>query len=111
MLSKDTTTIRRAANYFIFNGWNVFDVKHDSANGADITIEKSGKTYRVEIKKALIGKRACNVKPVKGFGLKCDAIGILLPSGKVILQPMNEHLKLCAKSGVRGITELVRLNS
>lgn len=107
---KDANTISRAANYLTATGWKVFDEKPDSANGPDLTIERNNKTFRVEIKKALIGKRYCNVKPVIGSGLRCDAIGILLPNNTVLLQPMKEHLKLCSKSGVRGITDLVRLN-
>lgn len=108
---QDFTTIKRAAEFLKNQGWEVFDIKNDSANGPDLTIAKHGRTYRVEIKKALLSKKSCHVKSVKGSGLLCEAIGILLPNDRVILQSMKDHLSLCCNSGTRSITDLVRLNS
>lgn len=107
---KDQTTILRTAEFLKKQGWSVFDVKHDSANGHDLTIEKKGVTYRVEVKKAIVRDKNICTEPVGSSGIKCEAIAILLPNDSVLLQPMNDHLSLCSKTGLRAITHLVRLN-
>lgn len=107
---KDTTTIKRAAEFLNKTGWQVFDIKKDSANGPDLTIAKGGRSYRVEIKKAIVGEKHCTVKAIQQKSRHCDAVGILFPNNRVVLQPMKEHLLLCSKSGIRSVTNLMRLN-
>lgn len=108
---KDSTTIVRTAIALKLAGWQVFDIKKDTANGPDLTIAAKGKSYRVEVKKVIISRKSCSVKAISKNAKHCDAIAILLPNNKVILQPMIEHLKLCSKSGLRSVTNLVRLNT
>ena len=91
-------------------GWACFDVNHDNANGHDLTIARGGKSYRVEIKKACKSTRQWVVTPVGKSGKVCDLIVIIMPDSSLIIQPMNEHLKLCAKNGSRSITRLVEAN-
>ena len=91
-------------------GWQCFDINHDNANGYDLTIARKNKSYRVEIKKACKSTRQWIVTPVGRSGKVCDLIIIILPDGSLIIQPMEEHLKLCSKSGSRSITKLVESN-
>lgn len=109
--SKDITTIARTAKILERMGWQVFDIKKDSTNGPDLTIAKNGRSFRVEVKKVLMSKKSCAVKPVQRSAKQCDAIALLLPNDILILQPMYEHAKLCSASGQRSLTNLVRLNT
>lgn len=102
---------REIGNKLAKRGWNIFDAKHDNANGYDLTIEKNYKTYRVEIKKVVKGTRCFKVKPLGKSGSKSDAVALCFPCGNIILYPIEEYKSLCNKSGERFITDLVRLNS
>ena len=106
-MRKQTNEI--VANTLKTQGWLVFDLKDDSANGCDLTIAKNGRTFRIEVKSVICSKKGRTIKPVQKSGLKCDAIAILMPNGHVVLQPMDEHLALCSKLGTRSLTTLVRL--
>jgi hypothetical protein len=109
---KKQNTNRTAAKILEDRGWLIFDLKQDSANGPDLTIARNGKSYRVEVKTIIRGKKCCGVTPIGKSGLKCDAIAILFEDNKtLILQPMTEHLKLVGGGGARGMTLFVDLNS
>lgn len=100
----------KVASKLVLKGWQVFDINKDTTNGPDLTIAKNGKSFRVEIKKACKSTRAYITTPVGKSGKQCDLIIIILPNEDLIIQPMSEHLKLCAKNGSRAITQLVEAN-
>lgn len=101
---------KKVADKLIKKGWKVFDIKHDHANGIDLTISKNERTYRVEIKRAFKTARAWRINKVGKSGINCELLIIILPNEDIIIQPMKEHLILCTKSGNRHITELVESN-
>lgn len=100
----------KVASKLISIGWQVFDINKDTANGPDLTIAKNGKSFRVEIKKACKSTRSYITTPVGKSGKQCDLIIILLPNDELLIQPMEDHLRLCSKNGSRGITKLVEVN-
>jgi hypothetical protein len=101
---------KKVADKLIKKGWQVFDINKDNANGADLTIAKNGKSYRVEIKKACRSTRSWKVTPIGKSGIICDLIIIILPNDELIIQPMKDHLIHCAECGSRNITLLVEVN-
>lgn len=102
---------KQVAKLLRTDGWLVFDIKKDNANGPDLTIAKHGKSFRVEVKNAIYNKRSWQTKPVGKSGKICDLIIIVLPCHRLIMQPMKDHLALCSGSGVRFITNLVFSNT
>lgn len=111
MKKQNYLTNKQVGALMVKRGWQVFDLKNDSANGPDMTIARGGKTYRGEVKNAMRGQRCWKVKPVGKSGQQCEIIIIVLPDHNLIIQPMAEHLSLCSKNGDRFITMLVEINA
>lgn len=91
------------------NGFILDEQRDERSNGIDIVAIKKGKALLIEVKQAKLHNRAWQVDKVsKKQQVTCNTIAIVTPKG-VILQPMREHLKLCAKNGMRYVTELVNI--
>lgn len=91
-------------------GFTLDTQKDEKANGVDIIAMKNGRVLLIEVKKAKHHNRAWQIDPVsKKQQVVCNTIAIVYPKGQVILYPMSQHLKLCAKNGVRYVTENVNL--
>lgn len=96
-------------DYLIKNGFIVSDLLEESANGVDLVAIKNGKTLLIEVKSAIYGSKSVTIKPVLKSGKLCNTIAMVFKNNTIIIQPMSEHLKLCSKSGSRGVTELAKL--
>jgi len=91
-------------------GFTLDAQKDQTTNGVDIVALKNGKVLLIEVKKAKYHNRAWQVDPVSSKQqIVCNTIAIVYPKGRIVLYPMSQHLKLCAKNGVRYVTENVNL--
>lgn len=84
-------------------GFKCTKPRKKNANGVDLFAVKDDYVLSVEIKKADKGKNV-NVLRVRGVSeprKNDDLIAIVLPCGYVLLEPMQDHLKLCNKQGDR----------
>jgi HJR/Mrr/RecB family endonuclease len=91
-------------------GFQLDSQRDERCNGVDIVAMKNGKVLLIEVKKAKLHNRAWQIDPVSKIQqTTCNAIAIVLPNGIVIIEPMVQHLKLCAKNGVRYLTEMVNV--
>lgn len=91
-------------------GFKLSSQKDEKSNGTDIVAFKRGEVLLIEVKKAKLHNRAWQVDPVsKKQRVMCNTIAIVYPTNRVVLYPMSEHLKLCAKNGMRYVTETVKL--
>jgi Holliday junction resolvase-like predicted endonuclease len=89
------------------NGFVLSSQKDQTNEGVDIVAMKEGEVLLIEVKKANLHNRAWQVDSVsKKQRVLCNTIAIVTPT-HVVFQPMKEHLKLCAKNGMRYVTELV----
>ena len=94
----------------IEKGFQLDTQRDERCNGVDIVAMKNGKALLIEVKKAKLHNRAWQVDPVSKIQqTTCNTIAIVLPNGLVIVEPMVQHLKLCAKNGVRYFTEMVNV--
>jgi len=94
------------------NGFTLSKQKDEKHEGIDIVAMKDGEVLLIEVKKAKLHNRAWQVDAVsRKQSVISNTIAIVMPNGSVIFQPMREHLKLCAKNGLRYITELVNINN
>jgi hypothetical protein len=77
-------------------------------HGPDLSCERDGRTFTVEVKSAVRKSENCWIVS-RVYPARCldDLIAIVLPDDSVHLCPMSEHLKLCNKGGARTITGLV----
>jgi HJR/Mrr/RecB family endonuclease len=84
--------------------------KDERHSGVDVIAMKDGKVFLIEVKKANLHSRAWQVDKVsKKQQVICDTIAIVTPYG-IELTPMKDHIKLCAKNGMRYVTEIVALH-
>lgn len=91
------------------NGFTLSKQKDQTHEGVDIVAMKRGEVLLIEVKKANLHNRAWQVDAVsKKQQVTSNTIAIVTPHG-IMLQPMREHLKLCAKNGMRYVTDLVGL--
>jgi Holliday junction resolvase-like predicted endonuclease len=91
------------------NGFTLSKQRDERSSGVDIVAIKNGEVLLIEVKQALLHNRAWQVDAVsKKQRVVCNTIAIVTPNG-IILEPMNQHLKLCTKNGMRYITENVHL--
>lgn len=80
----------------------------DNKNGADCFVQKgSNKPVSVEIKTARQNKttKAWKIDPVSEKRKNDDLIAVIV-GNYVLIEPMDQHLKLCDKSGTRSITKM-----
>jgi Holliday junction resolvase-like predicted endonuclease len=90
-------------------GFTLSNQRDERSGGVDIVAIKDGEVLLVEVKQALFHNRAWQVDSVsKKQRIVCNTIAIVTPSG-ILIEPMNQHLKLCTKNGMRYITESVHL--
>lgn len=83
-------------------GYTILTVGKHTANGPDIVaINKFGTAINIEKKKARKTKRSFSVHPVEKNRRSDHLIAIQFPSGYVLIEPMKDHLKACAKGGSR----------
>lgn len=93
------------------NGFTLDNQKSETSQGIDIVAMKNGKVLLIEVKKAKLHNRSWQVDAVsKKQRTVCNTIIIVLPRKQLCIQPMTEHLKLCASNGIRYMTELVNLS-
>lgn len=91
------------------NGWTLSDQQDQTNEGVDIIAMKKGEVLMIEVKKAKLHNRAWQVDKVsKKQKIASNTIAIVTPHG-IIVEPMKDHLKLCAKNGMRYVTEHVNL--
>lgn len=96
-------SVETASRYFLKRGWLVYNKKHVCARGSDLTISKNSMALTVEVKTAAFSKRIWRISVVKKKRRNDDLIAIVYPGGKVLVQPMKDHLKLCMASGMRSV--------
>ncbi len=85
-------------------GYKTTKPRHINANGADLFAIKNDRVLSVEVKKARIANKNRNVlriDPVEENRKKDDLIAIVHPTKYVLIENMNQHLRLCNKSGQR----------
>lgn len=87
-----------------------FCVERTTNKGPDLIFSINGSIITVEVKSVISRKNWTShiVAPVKPRRLNDHLIAIVLPSGSVYLEDMQSHLRKCAKSGARSVTDLVR---
>lgn len=95
---------RRAAAHFRDLG---YEVELTNGTGPDLVIKKLGEVKTVEVKSVTntVG-RWCFVGPVSENRKQDDLIVFVFDDGKIVVQPMQEHLSNSTKSGFRSITRL-----
>lgn len=102
--------IKTAINYFRNNGCIVLEPKHINANGPDLNIIKNNEAFRVEIKQVCIKKSGSyQVEPLSELRLNDDYILIMYKSKIIQFISLKEHLKLCSESGVRILTQEMKI--
>lgn len=100
------TTVRKVLRE---KGFTLSKQRDEKNEGVDIIAMKEGQVLLIEVKKATRHNRAWQIDPVsKKQAIVSNTIAIVTPQG-IVLQPMKEHLKLCANNGTRYITELVNM--
>jgi len=82
-------------------GYKILTQAKSTANGPDLHIIKDDVIFRLEIKRARKAKRSMQVRPVEELRKHDDLIAIEFPSGYVLIEPMQDHLRNCAPSGSR----------
>lgn len=82
-------------------GYKILSRAKNTANGPDLHASIKQKIFRIEVKKARSVKRSMAVHPVEPARRGDDLIAIEFPSGYVLIEPMQNHLKNCAPSGSR----------
>jgi Holliday junction resolvase-like predicted endonuclease len=99
-------------NVLKLRGFSLDEQRDERHNGIDIVAMKDGKALLIEVKKAKRHNRAWQIDPVsRKQQVTCNTIAIVLPNDDVVFEPMSQHVKLCAKNGLRYLTELVNLAS
>lgn len=79
--------------------------KHKNANGPDLYAIRNDRVYTVEVKQARIQRQDCaQVHPVEPNRRNDDLIAIGFPSGNVLIEPMQDHLRACSEKGWRSIS-------
>lgn len=92
------------------NGWTLSKQRTETQSGVDVVAMKKGQVLLIEVKKANLHNRSWQVDKVSTKqAVVCDTIAIVLPRGVIVFQPMSEHLRLCAKNGMRYVTDVVNL--
>lgn len=99
--NKVTPTIFKAIICLKSMGYEILTISKNTANGPDLHIKKDEMIFRVEVKKCRSQNRSMAVHPVEDLRKNDDLICIVFPSGYVLIEPMNHHLKNCAPSGSR----------
>jgi Holliday junction resolvase-like predicted endonuclease len=108
-LNREEKIVRRM---LISQGFLLDEQRDEKHNGIDIVAMKNGKVLLIEVKKAKRHNRAWQVDSIsKKQQTTCNTIAIVFPKELVTLEPMSQHLKLCAKNGLRYITENANLVS
>lgn len=82
-------------------GYKILTKAKKTANGPDLHIQKDDIIFRVEVKKARVVKRSMAIHPVEPARQHDDLIAIKFPSGYVLIEPMKDHLRVCAPNGSR----------
>jgi HJR/Mrr/RecB family endonuclease len=99
----------RVRKHLLDAGFTLSKQRDERHEGVDIVAMKGGEVLLVEVKKANLHNRAWQVDAVsKKQSIVSNTIAIVTPNG-VVLQPMKEHLRLCASNGMRYVTELVKM--
>lgn len=94
--------MKNTIKYLKKMGYVISATTKRTANGPDIeAIRSDGKTFRIEVKKARPQNKSYAVHPVEPLRKHDDLIAIEFPSGYVLIEPMKDHLKNCAKAGGR----------
>lgn len=89
-------------------GYEVF-IGHENSNGFDLRIAKGKCIQLIEVKTCSKSTRSYRVGAVSERSKHSDMIAMITPKGNIILQPMQDHLKLCSIDGSRRVTRLVRI--
>lgn len=88
-------------------GFSVLSVGKKNANGPDMWILKNGLPKSVEIKVASrTPSGSLQVHPVEPNRMQDDLIAIQI-NDYILIEPMRDHLKLCAPKGYRTLTEII----
>jgi Holliday junction resolvase-like predicted endonuclease len=93
-------------------GFSLDNQRDERHNGIDIVAMKEGKVLLIEVKKAKRHNRAWQVDSISAKQkTTCNTIAIVMPDDTVLYEPMSQHVKLCAKNGMRYLTDMVNLCS
>lgn len=82
-------------------GYEILAEAKKTANGPDLHVKRGSVILRVEVKKARKVRNSMAVHPVEKERRSDDLVSIEFPSGYVLVEPMQDHLKSCAPSGSR----------
>lgn len=101
---------RLVIDYFTKMGYSAHPVKHRNITGSDVTIFDNDHAYTIEIKtltkKPSGSWQALLVEPNR----KTDDFVAVTHNGKILLiEPMEEYLRLCTPCGLRAFTKLKNL--
>lgn len=84
------------------NKMRISHVAKKNENGPDLWVTQNGKPYSIEIKNCKTTKRnSVQVPPVEKNRRNDDFIAIIHPSGYVLFELMEDHLKCCTPKGYR----------
>ncbi len=104
-LKKAIESQKRVSDLLKSKGFEVAEVSHPFKNGVDIVAIKDNQHFSIEVKTPIYSSRAWKVnKPCK----KSDYVALVLPSGDIHVEAMQDWEKLSRSGGVRTITKLVQ---
>lgn len=101
-------SVETAAKYFESCGFTVLGKQRNiSANGVDLHIVRDGRVFSVEVKTVSKSTRSYRVKGCHKPDSN-DYIAMVYGSN-VIVQPMDDHIRLCSKDGTRAVSKLIEM--
>jgi len=83
-------------------GFRIVHKTPKNNSGPDLVAVKGRRAFSFEIKKARrLKSNSIQCPPVEPNRTKDDFIIIEMPSGYILIEPMEDHLKLCSVKGFR----------
>jgi hypothetical protein len=98
---------REVERFLKGNGFEVLGLT--TTKGPDVVVRKGKRTLYVEVKRVFRMKhsntwRVTGVEPARRND---DFIAMVFPNKRIVLERMDRHLKKCAPSGIRTVTEMM----
>lgn len=89
-------------------GFEIIHIAKRNSNGPDIVAKKNSRAYTFEVKKASVKKsKSVQCPPVEINRMHDDYIIIEFPSGYILIEPMQDHIRNCAASGCRSFNGII----
>jgi hypothetical protein len=94
------------SNFLKGFGFNCVFNKTPCSSGTDLYAIKNDTVIKIEVKRVGCAKNSFRVSAVCEKRKQDDLIAYVFPSGLVMLENMDSHLKLCSKGGERQLGQL-----